>query len=82
LLEYLVIQYLRLSLHQQRKTDMKIFTSESGNKRATIVINQNDGYYVKLVQLINTGIGMEEDLIQMKSFITEKSAEKWALKNL
>lgn len=82
MLEYLVIQYLRLSLHQQRKTDMKIFTSESGNKRATIVINQNDGYYVKLVQLINTGIGMEEDLIQMKSFITEKSAEKWALKNL
>lgn len=61
---------------------MKIFTSASGNKKATIVINQNAGYYVKLVKLINTGIGVEESLIQMKSFITEKTAEKWAKKNL
>lgn len=61
---------------------MKTLTSASGNKKVNIITNQNGGFYAKHIQLINTGISFEESLIQMKSFITEKAAEKWALKNL
>jgi hypothetical protein len=61
---------------------MKTLSSTSGNKKVNIVLNVNGGFFAKHVQVINTGLGIEESLIQMKSFNTEKSAEKWAIKVL
>lgn len=55
---------------------MKILTSTSGNKKVEIVNNTNGGFYAKQIQIINTGVGFEESLVQMKSFITEKASIK------
>lgn len=65
---------------------MKIFTSQSGGKKVTITKGQ-DGYGDKifncaLVQISSSGIGLEEDCVDIKQFTSEKMAINWANKQL
>lgn len=52
-------------------------TSTSGTK--AVKISNNDGsFYACYVQYVNTGICIEEQLITMKGYNSEKAAIRWA----
>ena len=58
-------------------------TSNSGKKEANIVNTISGGYRVTIVQVVNTGIGIERDFLSSKdNFSTYEKAAKWALKQM
>lgn len=56
---------------------MTTFTSTNGKYIAKLTKNVNYGYTVLYCQLSNTGIGIEEDLIDCKTYSTENKAMKF-----
>jgi len=66
-----------------QKKSKTVLVSSSGKKEATIMFTTNNGYVVKIEQIINTGIGIERDLVQLRTGIkTYESANRFALKYL
>lgn len=56
---------------------MKTFTSKNGKYIAKLQKGINYGFVVCYCQLSNTGIGIEEDLIECKTYSTENKAMKY-----
>lgn len=60
-----------------------VIKSSSGKKEAIIVYTIANGFTAKVLQIINTGINIEKDLIDIKyNFKTYEAAAKYCLKKL
>lgn len=57
---------------------MTTITNTTGSKAVNIIYNDFNGFRASLVQIYNG----EQDLIEAKSFTTEKKAKTWATKKL
>ncbi len=61
---------------------MTTLTNTTGSKAVKISTSGNGTINAAYVQYTKTGIDTQEDLIQLKSFSSEKTATKWANKIL
>ena len=62
---------------------MTTFKNTTGSKKVEISFNPNHEKFVaRFIQISNCGTHNEEDLIEMKMYKSEKTAEKWAKKQL
>jgi hypothetical protein len=61
---------------------MTTLTNTTGNKAVKISKSGNGTINAAYVQYTKTGIDTQEDLLQLKSFSSEKTATKWANKIL
>jgi hypothetical protein len=56
-------------------------TNATGSKKVNITERNDLGYtsvFAQYIQLINTGVGVDEQVLESKSFSTLKGAQKWA----
>lgn len=68
--------------HKQRDI-MGTLKNTSGSKKVGIRFNPNHNKFVaRFIQISNCGTHNQEDLIEMKMYKSEKSATKWAKKQL
>ena len=63
---------------KQTHNDMTTILSTSGKKAVKITQDASGMFRAAHVSISNTGLGTCEDLIQLKSYKTQKAAEKFA----